>query len=90
MVHCQNAATQKTVEINVLNGLSVLMEVLFDCIYKKYFTHSTLTIMCQLQMQIATKTVPKSKSTKQNISTNMNIKLIKLLYTLQNTSKYTS
>jgi len=41
-------------------------------------------------MQIATKTVPKSKSTKQNISTNMNIKLIKLLYTLQNTSKYTS
>jgi len=35
------------------------MEVLFDCIYKKYFTHSTLTITCQLQMQIATKTVPK-------------------------------
>jgi hypothetical protein len=32
----------------------------------------------------------ESKSTKHNISTNINIKLVKLLYTLQNTSKYSS
>jgi hypothetical protein len=53
-VHRKNPAIYKRVQINIPNGLSVLMDVLFDQSYTKYFINSTLTIISQLQMQITT------------------------------------